>query len=382
MKITINYDKLAKALLYTSRAVSAKPNIPVLSNVLLDVSKNGMKLSATNLDMAINMWIPGVVEEEGSITVSAKYIADFVSASKSDNVLISQRDNVLEVKTNKSKANFNTINANEFPTLPKPHEKMLFSIGVQEFLTSIEKVVFACSTDISVGKIQQSGVYVEALKEEENKINFVGLDGFRLSSRVTKVNKIEKDNFLEPLIIPSKYITEVAKIAQDSADVDEIEVFLSENKSQVLFKFEDVEFSIRLLEGPYPDYKKILPDSFTYAFEVKKADLEDALKIANTFARGNLSNKTLFDLDVESSQVKLKSVVAEVGDNEAVFDVNSIDADTDLNAAYNLKFIQDAVSHIKSDVVRIETKGPLAASVFKDNKDEGFLHLLMPLRRD
>lgn len=382
MKITINYDKLAKALLYTSRSVSVKPNIPVLSNVLLDVTKNGMKLSATNLDMAINMWIPGVVEEEGSTTVSAKYIADFVSASKSENVLIIQKDNVLEVKTNKSKANFNTINANEFPTLPKSHEKILFSINVEEFLSSIEKVVFACSTDLSVGKIQQSGVYLECPTGNENKISFVGLDGFRLSSRITNVNKLERENFTEPLIIPSKYLTEVAKIVEDSTDADEIEVYLSENKSQILFKFEDVEFSIRLLEGPYPDYKKILPDSFSYAFEVKKTDLEEALRIANTFARGNLSNKTLFDLDVENNQVKLKSVVAEVGDNEAVFEVNSLDADSDLNAAYNLKFIQDAVAHIKSDVVRIETKGPLAASVFKDSKDEGFLHLLMPLRRE
>ena len=88
MKITLNHSKLAKSLQYASRAVSSKPNIPVLSNVLLDVTNTDIKLSATNLDMGINMWIPGKVEEEGSTTVSAKYIADFVVASSSDKVEI------------------------------------------------------------------------------------------------------------------------------------------------------------------------------------------------------------------------------------------------------------------------------------------------------
>ncbi len=86
MEIKLNHLNLAKSLQYTSRAVSAKPNIPVLSNVLLDVTKNGIKLSATNLDMGITVWIPGLVDKEGKITVSAKFISDFVSASTGDNV--------------------------------------------------------------------------------------------------------------------------------------------------------------------------------------------------------------------------------------------------------------------------------------------------------
>lgn len=381
MEIKLNHTNLAKSLQYTSRAVSAKPNIPVLSNVLLDVTKNGLKLSATNLDMGINVWIPGLVDHEGKITVSAKFISDFVSASSGDNVELKLDGSVVTVKTDKSKANFNTILANEFPVLPEISETPLFKISAKEFMTSMDKVIFSCSTDMSIGKIQQSGVLFE-LNKEDSEVIFVGLDGFRLSKRNAKVKDLAETLPTEQIIVPAKYLAEVQKIASDYVDLDEIEVYLSKNNSQIIFKFEEIEFSIRLIEGPYPEYKRILPDSASFTFEVKRGDLENAIKVVNTFARSNLGYKTLFDLDLENSAIKLKSIVAEVGENESIVNVTEVQADTDLNTSYNLKFIQDVVSHIKGDTIIFETKGPLAASVFKDKADARFIHLLMPLRRE
>lgn len=380
MKIRLNRDNLSKSLQYTSRAVSLKPNIPVLSNVLLEVSKNGLKLSATNLDMGINVWIPGVVEQEGSVTVSAKYIADFVSAASGDNIELSLDGNVVKVVTENSKANFNTIPASEFPVLPQISETPLFVISSKEFLASMDKVLFACSTDLSAGKIQQSGSLFE-YDSENSEVNFVGLDGFRLSKRSAKVKNV--NNYpSEQLIVPARYLSELTKIIQDYANLENIEIYLGQNKSQMIFKFEEIEFSVRLLEGPYPDYKRIMPDSFSYSFEVKKSDLESAIKVINTFARSNLGYKTLFDLDLENSTVKLQSVVAEIGENQTQIPVASVHGESDLNASYNLRYIQDVVSHIKGDTITFETKGPLAASVFKDKSDPKFVHLLMPLRRE
>ena len=382
MKITLNHGKFAKYLQYASRAVSQKPNIPVLSNVKLEVSKNDLKLSATNLEMGINMWIPGIVDKDGSVTVSAKYIADFVSAINDDKVELNFDDNVLLVKTAKSKANFSIIPANEFPVLPKLPEKKLFSISSKELIKSLDKVIFSCSTDLSAGKIQQSGVMFELNDDTEKEISFIGLDGFRLSKRSVEVIDLNKENVSNQIIVPSKYLNELMKIVSDSPSVDLINVYLSENKSQIIFQFEDIEFSIRLLEGPYPDYKRIMPDSYSYSFEVKKSDLEDALKVISTFARSNLAYKTLFDMDLENSAIKFKSVVNEVGDNETVIEVDDIQGESDLNTAYNLRYLQDIVNHINGPKLRFESKGPLAASVVKDLSDNNFIHLLMPLRRE
>jgi len=379
MKITLNHNKFSKALQYTSRAVSSKPNIPILSNVLLDVTKTDLKLSATNLDMGINMWIPGVVDVEGKTTVSAKYIADFVTASFSDKLELERKDTVLNVKTSKSKANFATIPAQEFPVLPNTNLTPLFTIATKEFISSIEKVVFACSLDLSAGKIQQSGVLFEF---DTNEVSFIGLDGFRLSKRSSQIKNFNKEGIKDQVIVPSKYLNEVVKIIQDYPELEEIEVCLSDNKSQIIFKFENIEVSIRLIEGPYPEYKKIIPDSEVFTFEVPKTDLEEAIKIINTFARSNLSNKTLLDFDVENAKIRLKSSVAEVGDNETVVEVFNPQGSNDLNAAYNLRYIQDVVNHIHGDTIIFSTKGPLSPSVFRDKGDEKFIHLLMPLRRD
>lgn len=382
MKITLNHAKLAKSLQYASRAVSAKPNIPVLSNVLLDVSNTDVKLSATNLDMGINMWIPGKVDEEGSTTVSAKYIADFVAASYSDKVDIESKDSTLLVKTSKSKANFSTIPSNEFPPLPETPAEPVFSISASELIISMDKVLFSCSTDFSAGKIQQTGVLFEMEEGNDEEISFVGLDGFRLSKRSAKISNLKRDLISSQVIVPARYMAEVVKILQDYSDVDTVQVFITENKSQIIFKFDDVEISLRLIEGPYPDYKRIMPDSFAYTFEVKRSDLEEGIKVINTFARSNLSSKTLFDFDIENNVIKLRSSVAEIGENETVIEVGSTDGSGDLNSAYNLKYLQDLVSHIKGETLKFETKGPLSASIFKDKADSKYIHILMPLRRD
>lgn len=381
MKITLNHGKFAKYLQYASRAVSQKPNIPILSNVKLEVSKNDLKMSATNLEMGINMWIPGIVDTDGSITVSAKYLADFVSAINEENVELSLNESVLLVKTPKSKANFSIIPANEFPVLPKLPEGKLFSVSAKDLIKSLDKVIFSCSTDLGAGKIQQSGVLFEVIEDSTTEIAFVGLDGFRLSKRNIEVKDLNKDLINTQLIVPAKYLNELSKMVSDS-DTDEINVYLSENKSQIIFQFEDIEFSVRLLEGPYPDYRRIMPDTYSYSFEVAKSDLEDALKVISTFARSNLAYKTLFDMDLENSAIKFKSVVNEVGDNETVIEVEGIQGESDLNTAYNLRYLQDIVNHINGPKLKFESKGPLAATVVKDLSDDKFVHLLMPLRRE
>lgn len=381
MKITLNHSKLAKSLQYASKAVSAKPNIPVLSNALLEVSSNDLKISATNLDMGITMWIPGKVEKEGSTTVSAKYLADFINAASGDKIEMDGGENVLNIKTAKSKANFASIPSNEFPPLPQIPSVPTFSISASEFIISMDKVIFACSNDFSAGKIQQTGVLFEM--QEDSEIAFIGLDGFRLSRRTSKISNFNKEVTLPAnIIVPSRYLAEIVKILQDYPDVDSVDVFLTENKSQIIFKFDDVEISLRLIEGVYPDYKRIMPDSFVYTFEVKRSDFEEGIKIINTFARSNLSSKTLFDFDIESATIKLKSSVAEVGENETVIPITVADGSGDLNSAYNLKFLQDLTNHIKGETLKFESKGPLSASVFKDKADSKFIHILMPLRRE
>lgn len=381
MKITINHKRLAQALSYTSKAVSNKPNIPVLSNVLLKADDNGLHLSATNLDMGIDLWIPCQVEEKGEVTVSARFIADFVNVASGDTVEMSLEKNIVRVKTKSSEATFNTIPSKEFPVLPTVGDKKAFSIRAHDFILSMNKVIFSCSTDLSAGKIQLSGVLFD-IAQNGSSIDFIGLDSFRLSKRTTAIQEFSKDIEKAEIIVPARYLQELVRILQDFEQVETVDVYISKNKSQIIFSFDDVKFSIRLLEGPYPDYKRILPDDFSFTFEISKNDFEQAIKIINTFARSNLGNKTLMDMNLEKSEVTLKANVSDIGENETEVHVEKIDGPSDLNTAYNLRYLQDLVNHITGKTLIFETKGQLAATLFKDKTDKQFLHLIMPLRRD
>ena len=381
MNISLQKSKLSKALIYTSRVVSSKLNIPILSNVLLKIQKNILTLSATNLEMGIVLWIPSEVVSEGSLTVNAKYISDFVSATSEESIDLILSGNNLISKTESSEAKFSIISAEEFPILPKVSGEPIFIIKKDILKEALTKVIFACSTDLSSGRIQQSGVLFD-INREESKVDFIGLDGFRLSRKTSEVTSLKSEITREEIIVPAKYLGELLKILGDFEDVNEVEVYLSENNSQLIFKFAEIEFSTRLLEGPYPEYKKIMPEETSFSFTFKKSDFENSLKIVNSFARGNLGNKTLFDFEIENSSVTLKSSVSEIGEGRTVIKIEVIEGESDLNTAYTLKYLQDFINHVKGDDIVYETKGPLAPAVLKDSKDENFIHLIMPMRRD
>ncbi|MCS7317411.1 MAG: DNA polymerase III subunit beta [Candidatus Dojkabacteria bacterium] len=381
MRVKLNYDKFNKALSYTIKAVANKTNIPILNNVLLETKNNGLVITTTNLEIAIQMWIPGIVDTEGSITVNARFLTDFISASKSDNVNLEIDGNILKVITNLSSGSFITMPSSDFPKTSLNHNILnIFSIDKDTLISSIDKVSFACSNDFSIGKIQQTGIFIE--KQDDFKINIVGLDGFRLSLKTLEPLKINKDVFEKGIIIPAKYLVELVRILEDYQEVDIVDFFIDDKKTLLIAKFEDTEFKIRLLEGEYPDFKRIMPKDKILSIEVNKKRLEDAIRIINTFAKGTVSFKTNFDFDSVDSSIKLSAVVPEIGENQSVVPVNILLGDNNFLTAYNLRFLQDVISHIKGELVYIESNGPLAPTVIKDSSDTNFIHLLMPLRRE
>lgn len=378
MKVIINQDKLSKALNYVSRAVSVKPNIPVLSNVLLEVNSDSLMLSATNLDMGINMWIAGKVEEDGKVTASGKFLSDFVSAAGGEKVQVSLVKDVLNVQTENSNAQFNTIPATEFPILPKISGEPLFVVPATELLDAINKVIFACSTDMGIGKMNLTGVLFELEAANPKQLTMVSTDGFRLSRKILNIFRANEEAM--QLIIPAKPLQELVKMLS-TEDVSEVEFYLSESKSQAIFKVNEIELSIRLLEGPFVEYKRVIPEAHEYSFDVSKAEFDRALRIVNTFARTLQGYKMNMDLDLENKAVIMSTKVMELGINETKLEVSNITGSQDLKDAYNLQYLMEMVAHMNGARIKFETNGPLAAAVFTEDDDQNYIHLVMPLQR-
>lgn len=381
MEIKLAQHSLSKALNYVTRAVSVKPNIPVLSNVLVEVNKTNLHLAATNLDMGINLWIPGQVESEGSLTVSGKLLADFVAATGEGNVVLKQEGDTLKALTDKAQAEFATISAQEFPILPRVSEKPLMKIKSNLLVDALTKVVFACAADVVTSKVQHTGVLWEIDPElKENEVTLVGLDGYRLSLKTIEVTDSSAEEPMK-LIVPARPLQELIKILS-SEDVEECEIFVNEAKTQIIYRCGEIEVSVRLIEGPYAEYAKVIPADESLSFSVPKADLEHALKVVYTFAKNSQGYRVDWDLDLETTTLTMRSSISQMGQNEVQLKLKDVTGSSDFKGAYSLQFLIELVSHIQGDEVSFATNGPLAAAVFKDSKDKDFLHIIMPLQRD
>ncbi len=379
MEIKVPQTQLSKALNYVSRAVSIKPNIPVLANVMVEANRDNLRLTATNLDMGINMWISGEVKTEGKTTVSGKIVTDFVSAHQGGNVVLKMEGENLQVITDRSQAECRTIAAQEFPILPEAEGEPQFVIESSKLARALDKVLFATALETNITRTQYTGVLFRFSENENTDLELVGLDGYRMSRMLVPVEKGSIGAV--DLIVPARPLTELVKMLRGESE-EKVEVFLTEKHTQMIFKLGDIELSVRLLEGPYAEYEKVIPEGNAIEFEVDASQLEEAMKIVNTMARNVQGHRVDIDLDVETGTLVLSTKQPDLGENFAKLQATNILASNDFATAYSLQYLLDMVAHMEGSSIKFGTNSALAAAVFTDADVPGYMHLIMPLMRD
>lgn len=374
MKVSLIQENLAKALLYINKAVSSRPNIPILSNVLLETEKGKLKLSATNLDIGISTWIGATIAEEGKVTVSARMLSDFVNSLKKGKIDLLQQNQTLVVKSVDNIAEFYIIPAEDFPRVPQIEGDPLLEINSELLASTITKTAFAASNDESRPVL--TGLL---FKGQKKKLTIVGVDGFRLSKKEIALEAdLGSKDFEE--IVPARAVSEVESLVKDmSGKDDKVQIYLLGNKNQMLFKIGDVELSTRLIEGKFPEYENILPKDHKIEFKANKADFSDMLKVASIFARNVVGNKTKYTVSGSDAKLKLSTTVIDIGNNESEISIKEIEGE-DFETAYNVKFLQDMINTVSGEILIFQTNGPTAPGVFIDPKDKDFIHVIMPMR--
>lgn len=375
MKITILQDSFSKALNHVVKAVSSRPNLPVLSNILIEATKGKVKLSATNLEIGINAWLGAEVEEEGSLTVSAKMLAEFVNSLGSSKITIQDNGQTLKVFSVDNHAEFVVISADDFPAVPKSEKEPSIVLNALDFAKGISKSTVAAAIDESRPVL--AGILLES---DNDYLKMVGIDGFRLSKVDIVMTKAPEDAF--KFIVPAKSLQELERIIKDVAtEKDDVEVYLLGDKNQIIFKVNDTELSSRLIEGEFPNYNDIIPKEKTNSFISLKSDLEKSSKIIMIFAKNVIGNKTKFSINATEKKLKLSTSVIDVGNNESSIDVSKVEGES-LETAYNARFLLDMISTIEGDEIIYETSGVTAPGLFRDKDNQNYLHIIMPMRLD
>lgn len=362
MKLQATQENLSKALQIVSRVANNRGTLPILANVLLKTIDNRLTIAATNLDIAITHYIGAKVSEEGSITVPARLMQEFVSSLPSGVIDVTLEESKLHVTTSEYQSIINGVNAEEFPVMPAIIGGQKWTIAAPVLKKALQQVVTAASNDEARPVL--TGVYVHT---HEGQLYIAATDSYRLAEKALLKTKIETK-----LLIPASAMQDVLRILGDIENT----VSITHDDQQVLFKMGDVELVTRLIDGNYPDYRKLLPQTFNVTVEVARAELVNIVKVSSLFARESAGSITIH-VNSEKQQISIRSVASQLGENTASASAK-IEGDGDITL--NSRYLLDGLHALSGEKVTIGFNGKLEPCVLKDPALTDYVHLIMPLK--
>lgn len=365
MELSVTQENLARALSAVSRVASAKTQLPILNNILLRTDGSRLLVAATNLELAATQYVGAKVVSPGSLTVPARLVTEFVSSLPKGSITLSVKGDKLTLASGKYTSVVNGIIADEFPELPTIDEtsSIQYSITADDFKQAVSQTIITASSDAT--RPVFTGVYWHSF---EGNLYLAATDGYRLSQR--RLVKTESD---VAAIIPTQTLQEALRTLSD--DVEEVDILFDE--TQVRFRMNDAEIVSRLIDGNFPDYRKMIPAETAINGVLKKEEFVRIVKIAGLFARDSGGSVTL-TLDADNGALSIHSIASELGENtsEATATVSESGAIT-----LNSRYIADALSVVEGDTISFGFNGKLAPSVLQaDEKTPDYLHIIMPLK--
>jgi DNA polymerase-3 subunit beta len=366
MHFFILKENIDKILNIIGRNISIRPQLPILSNLLLKTENGKLTIATTDLELGLLFHTNAKIEKEGEITVPGKLLTEFVSLLPAGKIEFLLEGNMLQVKTNKTHASLATMPAGEFPSFPQINEiknTFLFK-KTQE---AILRTVFAASTD--EGRPVLTGLRITIA---DGRVTFAATDGYRLSMEQVEIPD-KKENLT--MILPAQSLSETIRIAQEMKSED-IGFSLIENKNQAVFVLPNVSVYTRLIEGEFPNVEKIIPSQAKTKVQTDRDQFIQAVKTTSLFAR---TAANIIKIKIEKDKLRLKAVTPQVGEDEDSIEAKVEGEETEI--AFNYRFLLDLLSRFPEKTVVFETSGSLAPGVFKTNTNtSSFLHLIMPVR--
>ena len=362
MKLQVTQENLTRALGAVARVANSRGTLPILANVLVKTSNNRLSLSATNLDIAITQYIGAKVEDEGSITVPAKLMQEFISSLPSGIINLELDETKLKIATDQYQSTVNGIVADDFPVMPAITSGKTIKLDGHLLKKGLQQVVFAASNDESRPVL--TGVLIHSF---EGKLYLAATDSYRLAEKEIGKSKDEVS-----LLVPATAMNDLLRVLGD--DVEQVQ--LTYDEQQVLFSVGDVELVARLLEGKYPDYRKLIPSSFQVSVQVKKADLLNVTKVSSLFARESAGSVTI-KVDETKQELSIHSIASQLGDNTATA-TGKITGNGEITL--NSRYLLDALQAFSAEELTFGFNGKLDPTCLSDAKSADYTHIIMPLK--
>jgi DNA polymerase-3 subunit beta len=362
MKLKVTQENLNKALGLVARVANTRGTLPILSNVLLKIEGNRLGVSATNLDIAISCQLGAQVQTEGSLTVPARLLQDFVNGLPSGVIELEQDEQRLKITTESYKSVINGVAADEFPVMPAIESGTSWQISGPLLKRALQQVLMAASNDESRPVL--TGILFHTV---DGVLYAAATDSYRLAEK--RLHETTEDI---RLLIPATALQDVLRIINDF----EGEISITHDDQQVQFRAGEVELVARLIEGNYPDYRKLVPASFSTSATMVRTELVNITKVSSLFARES-AGSIVVSVDEPSESIWIHSVASQLGENNATL---KIDAKGSGSITLNSRYLLDGLQAMDAKTIHLGFNGKLEAVMLSDAESDDYLHIIMPLK--
>ena len=374
MKVSCLQENLNKGLNLVGRAAAARTTLPITNNIYISTDEGRLKLVATNLEMAISCWIGAKVEEEGAITVPARTISEFVASLPNDKVemSLSSQSKVLEMKCARFEGKISGVDAKEFPPIPRIEDGITTQAEADLLKRGYKRWYLQPLLRI------QGPVLTGVNAEFDNEtLTIAAADGFRLA--VYKMPLGTKMAQKVTAIIPSRTLAELLRLSGDQEDP--ITIIVSPTRSQIVFRLKDIELVSQLIQGNFPQYSQLIPQSFGTRAVADVKQFAQANKTASIFARDGSGIVRLIITPGESDVVPGKMTVSakaeELGEDKGEIDATVQGPEAKI--AFNNRYLADVLDATGEAQVALEITNPSSPGVFRPVNADNYLHVVMPM---
>ncbi len=373
MKLSCLQENLSRGLSIVGRAVATRTTLPITNNVLLATDQSRLKLVATNLEMAISYWVGAQIEEEGTITVPARLLTEFVNSLPNDKIDInlSSRTKTLELKCARFEARISGVDAKDFPPIPTIDGSLATKIDAEAIRQGISLVAFAAASEESRPVLTG----VDAVFEND-VLTLAAADGFRLA--VYSLPLAAPVSQKAEAIIPARTLNELNRLMAEGEEA--VEITVNPNKSQALFRLKNAELVSQLVQGTFPQYSQLIPQGHTTRVTVDVAEFLMAARTASIFARDGSGIVRLVITpggELTPGKLTISARSEEIGD-----DVGEIDATVEgeeAKIAFNGKYLTEVLSVLREPKVALETTNPSSPGVLRPVGVDNYTHVVMPM---
>jgi DNA polymerase-3 subunit beta len=362
LKLTCTRDELVAKLAVVARAVSTRSAVQILAGVLLRAEGDELHLAATDMELSLRTSLEAQVEDEGSVVVPGRLLVDLARLLPAEEVQISHRpeEGLVHIVCGNASYRLHTYASEDFPRLPAAEAASTFSVDSRVLLETVAQVSRAASRDESRPVL--TGVLA---RFEPGKLVMAATDSYRLSVKETP---LEGSTTELEAIIPARALAELARVA---GGMDELELGVHEN--QVVFRARDVTLTTRRIDGQFPNYKQLLPETFEHVITLPRTELLEIVRRVSVMAQRNSPLRLRF----AEGELRVSAQTQDVGEATETLPV-AWDGEP-MEIGFNPEFLREGIESVATDEVQLKLISPLRPGVIKGEADD-FSYLIMPIR--